>query len=80
MGAGIEFLPYSMQLADGTAGCSIDKYEVFEDDCTTPSKDFDNADNMLTTLSNGKMIALVKDNINPKIYELCIVATSENDY
>ena len=69
-----------MQLLDGTAGCTIAKYEVFEDDCSTLSQDFDNADNMLPTLLGGKMKSLVKDNVNYKTYKLCIVATTENDY
>ena len=52
--AGFEFLTYSMVLG-GSVGCSVEKYEVFEDDCTTLSTDFDNADNLLVTLNNGKM-------------------------
>jgi hypothetical protein len=63
----------------GSAGCAVVKYEVFEDDCKTLSKDFDNADNMLPTLTDGKMKSKVKDNVNFKIYKLCIVATTVDD-
>jgi hypothetical protein len=69
-----------MVLNDGSVGCNIAKYEVFEDDCKTLSQDFENANDMFSTLTEGKMKALVKDNVNHKIYKVCVVATTENDY
>jgi hypothetical protein len=46
----------------------------------TPSTDFHNAENLLSTLTGGKLKALVKDNKISKTYNLCIVVSTENDY
>jgi hypothetical protein len=46
----------------------------------TLSTDFHNADNLLSTLTGGKLKALVKDNKISKTYNLCIVVSTENDY
>jgi len=70
-----------MQLPGGIAGsgCPVTTYQVFDEDCSTPSQDFENAENLLTTLDNGVLKALVKDNINYKIFKGCIKITAENN-
>jgi hypothetical protein len=48
----------------GGVSCSIMKTQIFENDCITPTQDFQDAENM--PVLNGKLKSLVKDNMNPR--------------
>ena len=77
MKAGIELEEVNLEPIDDVA-CTVLKTQIFENDCTTPSQDFHNADEM--PVIDGKLKALIKDNNSPRILDLCIVSSAENNY
>jgi len=49
---------------------------IFDKDCQTLSKYFENANNLISSLSNGYLLAKLADDTIPKTYEFCLKIVS----